>query len=82
MTFVRSPIITNPVSGPIANGSSPLNRVAPVGAAIARGAVARTASAIRAMCSGEVPQQPPTMLTRPDAANSATRAAVSSGVWS
>ena len=27
VTFVRSPIITNPVSGPISNGSSPLQRV-------------------------------------------------------
>ena len=28
VTFVRSPIITKPVSGPISNGSSPLHRVA------------------------------------------------------
>jgi hypothetical protein len=28
VTFVRSPIITKPVSGPISNGSSPLQRVA------------------------------------------------------
>ena len=27
VTLVRSPIITNPVSGPILNGSSPENRV-------------------------------------------------------
>ena len=27
VTFVRSPTITNPVSGPISNGSSPLQRV-------------------------------------------------------
>ena len=28
-TLVRSPIITKPVSGPISNGSRPLNRVLP-----------------------------------------------------
>ena len=35
-----------------------------------------------AMWSGVVPQQPPTMLTSPAAANSPTTAAISSGVSS
>jgi hypothetical protein len=41
-----------------------------------------TASAIARMCSGVVPQQPPTMLTKPLAAKSATSAAVVSGASS
>ena len=68
VTFVRSPIITNPVSGPISNGSSPLQRVRATRAGIARGAIPSTAAAIWRTCSGVVPQQPPTMLTRPSSA--------------
>ena len=70
VTFVRSPIITKPVSGPISNGSRPLKRVP---AALRRDGAAAgraTAAAIAAMCSGVVPQQPPTTLTRPSSANS------------
>ncbi len=79
---MRSPIITNPVSAPISNGSSPLNRVRADGAGTFLGARPVTASAIRAMCAGVVPQHPPTMLTMPVAANSPSLPAVSSGVWS
>ena len=38
--------------------------------------------AICAMCAGVVPQQPPTMLTIPEVANSPSSPAVCSGVWS
>ena len=46
------------------------------------GEMARMASCIHLMCSGVVPQQPPTMLSRPARANSPRTAAMSSGVSS
>ncbi|GAA3040865.1 hypothetical protein GCM10017559_81840 [Streptosporangium longisporum] len=79
MTLVRSPIMTNPVSGPISKGSRPLKRVRAGGCAICRGGRPDTAAAIFAMWAGEVPQHPPTMLTIPEVANSPSSAAVSSG---
>ncbi len=82
VTLVRSPIMTNPVSGPIANGSSPLNLVRSGDAGTTRGASPDTASAIFPMCAGEVPQQPPAMLTMPCSAKSLSSAAVCSGVSS
>ena len=82
VTLVRSPIITNPVSGPISKGSRPLNLVRATGAGTWRGRRPATLAAICAMCSGVVPQHPPTMLTSPSAANSPSSRAVSSGVSS
>ena len=79
---MRSPIITNPVSGPISNGSRPLNRVRPGSAGTCRGGRPATAEAIRAVCSGVVPQQPPTTFTMPCSANPLSSRAVSSGAWS
>jgi len=76
---VRSPIITKPVSGPISNGSSPLKRGRFGGSGIARGSSPRTAAAICAVCSGVVPQQPPTMLRKPSFANSPSSVLVSDG---
>ena len=76
---MRSPIITKPVSGPISNGSSPLKRGRRGGSGIVRGARPCTAAAIFAVCSGVVPQQPPTRLTKPSAANSPRSALVSPG---
>ena len=71
VTLVRSPIITNPVSPVIVNGSSPDSRVTRPGRAAAeRRGHDRTAAAISAMCAGVVPQQPPTMFTMPSAENS------------
>ena len=53
VTLVRSPIITKPVSGPISNGSRPLNRVArPAARRPAAAAGPATAAAICAMCAG------------------------------
>src|SRR5690606_12322418 len=64
------------------NGSSPERR-RPVGlGGISRGATPSTAAAIARMWSGVVPQQPPTMLTRPARAHSPICAAVCSGVSS
>jgi hypothetical protein len=77
VTLVRSPIITKPVVGSIANGSRPLNRVVGAGSGTDRGATPRTAPAICSMCAGVVPQQPPTMLTMPAVANSP----ISPDVW-
>jgi hypothetical protein len=45
-----------------------------------RGAAPRTASAMARMCSGVVPQQPPTMLSQPFFAHSPMIGAMSLGV--
>ena len=85
VTFVRSPTTRKADSGRT-SGSVPasLNRRGRSG--IVRGAArparSRSASTMAAMCSGVVPQHPPTKLTRPPSARSATAAAVSSGVSS
>ena len=62
VTFVRSPMTTNPESGPISNGSRPLNRVLGCWPGTGRGAILAIASRICRMCSGPVPQQPPAAL--------------------
>ncbi len=77
--FVRSPIITKFVSSVIAKGSSPLNRVTETGSGRTRGCTSSTAAAIARTWSGVVPQQPPTMLTRPSRANSPSIRLVSCG---
>ena len=55
VTFVRSPIITKPVSGPISNGSRPLNRGAAWRAGPVAGTVPRAASAIALRVLGRRP---------------------------
>src|SRR6266511_5120416 len=70
VTFVRSPIITKPVSGPISNGSSPLKRGAGRLSGTCRGDSPLVTSTMALTCSGVVPQQPPTMLRSPSRANS------------
>ena len=80
--LVRSPTITNPVSGVMRNGSRPLNDVNVSVRGIARGSTPRTVSAIWRMCSGVVPQHPPTRFTRPARANSPRSELVISGVSS
>ena len=67
----------------IANGSSPLK----VGTrwsidGTVRGGRSRTAAAIAEVCSGVVPQHPPTTFTRPASANSRSKPLVTSGVSS
>jgi hypothetical protein len=47
-----------------------------------RGGCSRTAALIAAICAGVVPQQPPTMLINPDAANSPRMPAIACGVSS
>ena len=70
VTFVRSPTRTNPVSGPISNRSRPLKRGRRLGSGTTRGARPATAATIASVCSGVVPQHPPTRLTSPSDANS------------
>ena len=78
VTFVRSPIITKPVSGPISNGSRPLNRVLRFPPGTCLGARPLDTSAMARTCSGVVPQQPPTTFTSPSRANSPRKRLVSS----
>ena len=82
VTFVRSPILTNGMSPVSVNGSSPDRRIRGGISGIGRGALPATAAAIARICAGVVPQQPPTTLTRPASANSASMAAVASGLSS
>ena len=76
--FVRSPTFTK-VSSVTVTGSSPESRRAGRVSTGVRGALPATAAAITAMWAAVVPQQPPTRLTKPLAANSSRTAAVSSG---
>ncbi len=64
------------------SGSSPDRRHRWVAAGVLRGATPATASTMARMCSGVVPQQPPTMLTKPDRANSPSSDDMFSGVSS
>ncbi|GBC87081.1 hypothetical protein HRbin12_01082 [bacterium HR12] len=79
VTFWRSPIITNPVSGVIRKGSRPARLVTRSGAGGRRGGRPSTAWAICRMCSGVVPQQPPRMFASPASAYSRRYFAVVSG---
>ena len=83
VTFVRSPIRTKPVSGPISNVSNPDNRLC-VESTLAgvRGANPRTASAIAFVCSGVEPQHEPATFRKPSWANSRRSFDVTSGVSS
>jgi hypothetical protein len=80
--LVRSPTLTNRLSSVIENGSRPERRIAGSMVGTARRGVPSTAAAMAAMCSGVVPQQPPTRLTNPASANSPITAAVSSAASS
>ena len=83
VTFVRSPIITKPVSGPISNGSSPLQRGRR--AQLRDGSRRRgpcTRRGDRRVCSGVEPQQLPAMFRKPASANSRSSELVTSGVSS
>ena len=80
--LVRSPTLTKRLSPVSVNGSSPDRRIAGATSGGTRGALSATASAMARMWAGVVPQQPPTRLTSPLAANSDTTAAVSSAASS
>ena len=70
------------LSSVIVKGSRPESRIAGASSPNVRGSLPSAALAIAAMCSGVVPQQPPTRLTSPASADSAMIAAVSSGASS
>src|SRR5262245_24861197 len=72
VTLVRSPTLTNGISGVSVKASSPERRSRRGTSGILRGGLPSTARTMAAMCSGVVPQQPPTMLTSPASANSAS----------
>ena len=48
---------------------------------IGRGATSLTTSTMALMCSGVVPQQPPTMFSQPDSANSRIKSAICAALW-
>ena len=84
VTFVRSPIRTKPVSGPISNVSKP-DRTDFVWSPHLQGFGApspRTAAAIAFVCSGVEPQQEPATFRKPSWANSRRSFDVTSGVSS
>ncbi len=80
--LVRSPTFTKRLSSAMVNGSRPDSRMADGSSWAVRRSLSATASAMAPMWSGVVPQQPPTRLTKPAAANSSMNAAVSSGASS
>ncbi len=87
VTLVRSPIIWKIESLRIGSVSRPEKKVVRArasasGVGSGRGGTLATDSAIARMWAGVVPQQPPTMLTRPLVANSPTRRPVVSGASS
>ncbi len=77
VTFVRSPTLTKTPPGcGIDTAWRPDSRVLRSTTGISRGAMPATASATARTCAGVVPQQPPTMLTRPSRANWPSSSAV------
>ncbi|KFD79249.1 hypothetical protein DA89_3430 [Vibrio paracholerae] len=78
VTLVRSPTLTNKVSGPILSGSKPERRHSTFRSGRALGFTPSTALAMAAICSGVVPQQPPTKFKKPACAHSAICSAISS----
>ena len=80
--FVRSPTFTNVISSVSVKASRPDRRSRGSRGAGARGGTPATASAIARMCSGVLPQQPPTTFSRPARANSPSTSAICSGVSS
>ena len=79
VTLVRSPTFTRFDSGRMTNGSSPAKRGRGSGAGGTRGGRPRTASANTAMCSGVVPQHPPSTFTQPSLATSRNTRTISCG---
>jgi len=77
--LVRSPTLTKFISGVSAKASRPDRRMNFGFSGIRRGGTSRMARPNSMMCSGRVPQQPPTMLTRPERANSPIIAPMLSG---
>mmetsp|Transcript_2679 Transcript_2679/g.6396 ORF Transcript_2679/g.6396 Transcript_2679/m.6396 type:complete len:217 (+) Transcript_2679:2288-2938(+) len=81
-TLQRSPMLAKLESEVIAMGSRPDNRSAGGCVWGLRGAMPLTASLIALMCSGVVPQHPPTKFKKPERAHSEICTAMSAGVRS
>ena len=75
--LARSPTFTNNESAVIFSGSRPERRQAGSISGRERGFTPSTAFTISRICSGVVPQQPPTILTKPVSAHSLISAAIS-----
>jgi len=83
VTLVRSPTLTKSESGPMLKASRPDRRVRGGSSRRGRrGGRSATASAMARMCSGVVPQQPPTMLIQPASAHWRMCPAMNSGLSS
>ena len=82
VTFVLSPTLIKSESSPTLKGSRPDKRSFCFIEGVFLGEHGETASLIALICSGVVPQQPPTILTQPSSANSAINPEVISGVSS
>ena len=63
-------------------GSSPLSNMASLGSFIFLGLIFAIVFLISSICSGVVPQQPPTIFKNPSLANSLIISAISFAVWS
>ncbi len=81
-TLHRSPIFTKLIPGVSTNSSRPERRINRGCSTGAGGTTSATISTYFAMCSGVVPQQPPTMFTNPSSINSRIWEAIFSGVSS
>ena len=75
-------MLTKILSGVMVTGSNPLKRKYCSIAGINLGFAFFAFSTIHLMCSGVVPQQPPTIFTNPDSIKSSTKCAVSCGISS
>ena len=80
VTFVLSPTFINKPFGSISTGSRPESSIAFAGSAGFRGGLSEIMSLIMEICSGVVPQHPPTIFKKPSLANSSKMEAISEAV--
>ena len=80
-TFARSPTLTKLASGSMTSGSNPAKTVLWSASGTRRGEYFPAISDKREMYSGVVPQQPPTMFTKPSCKYFSTQAAICPIVW-
>ena len=80
--LVRSPTLTNNESSSMTSGSRPARARRGWSSGLVRGLALRARWQRARICSGVVPQQPPTRLTRPRSMKSPRVSAISSGVSS
>ena len=80
VTFVLSPTFINKPPGSISTGSRPERSIAFEGSTRLRGGLSEMRSLIMEICSGVVPQHPPTIFKKPSLANSSKIEAISDAV--